>query len=450
VSGPQHDRLAGLEGELVARGIDLIALAFVDNAGIARAKCVPRERAVATVVRGVGSPHAFSIFTGADGMATQTGTEATGDLRVRPDYGALAGGVDGWGWAPADLVTQEGEPWAYCTRTFLRRMVARAAGAGYDLRMAYELEWHAERVEDGAPLHDGPAYSLAATAAVGAYLREVTRRLGAHGIGVEQVHAEYSPGQLELSVSARDPVSAADDTVLVRHVIRSAQAATGVRASFSPLAGEGLLGNGAHLHVSVWRDGENLFGADRTDPLGVAPAGRAFLAGVLRELPALVALGSASPVSFRRRGPGRWTGAFTCWGAENREAPVRLIRGTAVARPGSANVELKALDATGNPYLVAGAVIAAGLRGLEDGAEPPEPVVGEPSRIDAGERERRGILPLPGDLEEAADALAASGTLRDALGEELHAAIVAVRRAEAEFGRSLADDEQLAYYRWRY
>jgi glutamine synthetase len=441
---------AALDSDLVERGIELLALSFVDNAGISRAKCIPSERAAAATSRGVGSPHAFSIFTGNDAMATATGAEATGDLRLVPDWSGLAGGVDGWGWVPVDIVTQEAEPWPFCTRTFLGRMTARAAGDGYGLRMAYEVEWYAERAGDCAPAHGGPAYSQPAAAEAGPYLREVARRLAAHGIEVEQLHPEYSPGQVEFSVAARDPVTAADQAVLLRHVVRSARWATGYRSSFAPVARAGLLGNGSHLHFSLWRGETNLFGSDRSDPVGLTREARAFLAGVLRELPALVALGSACPISFLRRGPGRWTGAFVCWGTENREAPLRLIRGTRAARPTAANVEFKALDCSGNPYLVAGAVIAAGLAGLEGSAELPEPVAVEPSRIDEAERDERGIAALPQSLGEGADALERSGVLRAALGDELHAAIVAVRRAEAEFGRSLSEAELYDYYRWRY
>ena len=88
------------EQELGERGIELIAVSFVDNAGIVRAKTVPAARADAVSRRGVGAPFAFSIFQGNDGMATATGYEATGDARLIPDLGRLAGGVDGWGLAP--------------------------------------------------------------------------------------------------------------------------------------------------------------------------------------------------------------------------------------------------------------------------------------------------------------------------------------------------------------
>jgi glutamine synthetase len=429
------------EQELRDRGIELIAVSFVDNAGIVRAKSVPTARLEAVSRRGVGAPFAFSIFQGNDGMATATGFEATGDARLIPDLERLAGGVDGWGLAPGDLYEQDGGPWEFCTRAFLKRMAGRLAAAGLEMRMAYELEWYAER-DDGRPAHSQPAYSLNATAEAGSYVREVARRLAAFGVEVEQLHPEYSAGQMEVSVAAADPLQAADAAVAVRHAVHTAWGPTGIRPSFSPLPRPDALGNGCHLHFSLWRDGANLIGD------GAVPSrtGAAFMAGVLRELPALTALGCACPLSYQRILPDRWVGAHVCWGVENREVPLRFIPGTASARPGGANAELKPVDASGNPYLVAGAVIAAGLGGLEAEARLPDPVQIEPSRV----AEERGLIRLPESLPAAASALEASPLLREALGESLHEALVAVRRGEAAAAAEVTDGALSELYRWRY
>jgi glutamine synthetase len=439
-----------LEEELARREIEFVAVSFVDNAGIARAKCVPAGRLATAAEAGLGSPRVLGVFQGDDRIAPAGDLSVpVGDLRLVPDLAALAGGVDGWGWAPGDQHDQEGQPWPLCPRAFLKRMVEQARARSLELEMAFEIEWYAES-PDGEPVHIGPGYSLAAVAESGPYLAETSRRLAAHGVRVEQLHAEYSPGQLEISLGREDPLGAADRCVLARHVIRSARAATGFRASFSPLVREGMVGNGCHLHFSLWRGGTNLLGCDPADPLGITPDGRSFLAGVVRELPALVCLGCSSRVSFMRLGPTRWTGAFGCWGVENRETPLRFIPGSKAARPGAANAELKPIDASANPYLVAGALIAAGLRGLDDRAELPPEVTVDPATLADAERERLGLAPLPADLAAAAAALEHSATLRAALGEELHGAILAVRRGEAETTRPLSDDDLLAYYRWRY
>jgi glutamine synthetase len=427
-------------------GPALVAISFTDIGGIARVKAVPEELFDRARIDGVGASTTFSVFRGDDLMASAHDLEVpVGDMRLMPDAGSLAGPVDGWSWTAADLHDVEGQPLPTCPRTFLRRMAARAGEAGLRISMAYETEWYAEREADRAPVHSGPGYGLATLADAGSYLRTVAGRLAGYGVPVVQVHPEYSAGQLELSVAPADPVTAADRVVLTRHAIRTAREASGVRASFAPLVRPELLGNGCHLHFSVWRGDDNLL-----DPAAEDGTGRAFLAGVLRELPALASIGCASPLSWARIAPSRWAGAFTCWGIENREAPIRVIAGTRAARPASANAELKTGDASGNPYLVAGALIAAGLAGVADGAELPAPVHVDPVRIPEPERAARGIHPLPTDAASAAAALDGSAVLREALGDVLTDVIVAVRRSEAADAAGLSAEHLQERYRWRY
>jgi glutamine synthetase len=176
------------------------------------------------------------------------------------------------------------------------------------------------------------------------------------------------------------------------------------------------------------------------------PAGAAFLAGVLRELPALVAIGAGHPASFLRLEPSRWAGVWQCWGHETRETALRMISGTEE----SANAEVKCFDATANPYLLVGCVIAAGLAGVADELALPDPVTGDPALLDDAARQAAGIHRLPTTAEEAADALAASPVLAAALGPEQHDAILTVRRNEAARCADLAADALADAVRWRW
>jgi glutamine synthetase len=134
--------------------------------------------------------------------------------------------------------------------------------------------------------------------------------------------------------------------------------------------------------------------------------------------------------SYHRIVPQYWAGAFVCWGHDNREAPVRVPSVFRGMEEASTNAELKAADASANPYLAVGGLIAAGLDGLERGLEPPEPVEVDPATIDDAERERRGIHRLPATQGEALHALAADELLLDALGPTLADSYLAVRRSE--------------------
>jgi glutamine synthetase len=429
-----------------ASGAELVAITFVDIGGIARVKAVPAELFDSARRHGIGASTTFAVFRGDDLMASSHDLEVpVGDMRLMPDPASLAGPVDGWSWTAADLHDTEGEPLPTCARSFLRRMAGRAERAGLRISMAYETEWYAERDDTGGPLHDGPGYGLATLAEAGSYISTVSSRLAAYGVPLVQIHPEYSPGQIELSVAPSDPVTAADRVILTRHAIRTAREATGVRASFAPLIRPESLGNGCHLHFSVWRDEENLLDLTREDATG-----RSFLAGVLRQLGAIAAIGCASPLSWARIQPSRWTGAYVCWGVENREAPLRVIAGSRSSRPGSANAEVKTGDPSGNPYLLAGAVIAAGLAGIESAAELPPPVGVDPARMAEHERAALGIELLPSDADSATAALDRSAVLREALGEVLADVISAVRRSEAADAAGVMPEQLQERYRWRY
>ncbi|MDX6708647.1 MAG: glutamine synthetase [Solirubrobacteraceae bacterium] len=211
--------------------------------------------------------------------------------------------------------------------------------------------------------------------------------------------------------------------------IRGVAAGHGLIASLAPKPWPDGAGNGCHIHCSLW-DGERnrFFDASAADRLSIE--GRAFFAGLLEHRPGLCGLASPSFNSYRRIVPQYWAGAFTCWGHDNREAPLRLPSVFQGMEEASTNIELKATDASCNPYLAVGGLIAAGLDGLERGLEPPDPVEVDPATISEHERERAGIRRLPGTQREALDALAADGLLTDALGPVLAQSYLAVRRSE--------------------
>jgi glutamine synthetase len=429
--------------ELRAAGVTMLELSFVDNAGITRVKTVPLDRVESAARDGVGASPCFEAFGSDDIMVAGKHLGGPdGDLRLRPDLDRAVplSAMPGWAWAPADKFTKQGTSFVACQRAFADRQVAAARAKGLRLLMAFEHEWILCRpAEEFVPAFDGPAYGQIRLEQVAGYAAELVADLAAQNLAVQQFHPEYAAGQLELSVAPRDPVGAADDAVLVRHTVRSRSLARGWRASFAPTVDPAGAGSGGHLHLSV-HDGDGNALSD------LRPAGAAFLAGILRELPALVAIGAGHPASFLRLLPSRWAGVWQCWGDETRETALRMIKGTEE----SANAELKCLDATANPYLVVGCVIAAGLAGVADGLALPEPVSGDPALLSADAREAAGIHRLPTSAEQAADALDASAVLAGALGPELHDAICTVRRAEAErcAGLDAADLADAVRWRW--
>ena len=230
--------------------------------------------------------------------------------------------------------------------------------------------------------HHGPVYSPNAMLDVSEFLSELLADLDDNGLGIGQIHAEYGWSQLELSLDAKDPVAAADDQLLARETIRDAARSNGLRASFAPLITPDGVGNGWHFHVSIHKDGRNLLsGGD--GPEGMTPEGEAFVAGILRDLPGVVAVTAPSVPSLIRLRPGYFASAYAFWGADNREASLRFVPGAEAIGAQNANIELKASDASGNPYLGLTAMIACGLGGIEDGLKLPEPIIEDPGQLDA-------------------------------------------------------------------
>ena len=447
-------RAAAVAGRLGAAGITMVALCWVDNAGIARVKTVPLGRLERTAGWGVGMSPVFDVFLVNDDITTSKHIGGPdGDLRLIPELDrvtALAG-QPGWAWAPADRYTQEGSHYAGCQRSFARRMTDEALQQGLAAQVSFEVEW-ALGTEDGGrfvPACAGPAYGMTRVIELSDYGREVVEALGREGIVVEQFHPEYAAGQLEVSVAAGDPVAAADDSVLVRQTIRAVSAQFGFQASFAPSVVAGSVGNGGHVHLSIWRDGQNLL-AGGPGRHGLSSEGEAFAGGVLASLPALTAVGAPSVASYLRLVPSHWAGAYQCWGAENREAALRLVTGSAGEQHTRANLEIKCFDLAANPYLVVGSVIAAGLDGIRSGATLPPETSGDPAGEPAQQQADPGARRLPRSLAESTGQLERSTVLREAMGDPLFDAFVAVRRAEIELFAGVSAEDVAARTRWRW
>jgi glutamine synthetase len=440
---------------LVNSGLELVALTWVDNAGITRMKAVPLAKLEAAAAWGAGMSPVFDVFLLDDSSTTSRYVGGPGgDVRLHPDltvFRPLAA-QPGWAWAPADRFTQDGEVHPACQRRFAQRMVDAARDRGIELHMAFEIEWFiGQETADGevVPGCTGPAYGMTRVVELSDYIRDLIAALKTQRVDVVQFHPEYAAGQLELSVAATDPVQAADLSVLVRQTIRAVTQRHGLRASFAPVVVAGQVGNGGHVHLSVWRDGRNLF-AGGNGRYGLTTEGESFLAGILEALPSLCAVGAPSVASYLRLVPSRWAGCFRCWGRENREAAVRLVTGSIGSEETAANAEVKCFDLSANPYLLVGALIARGLAALPESRTLPDEVDGDPGLIDPAELDRRGVSRLPESLQDALSFVERDDVLADAMGAPLFESFIAVRRAEVALFAGRSPDEIAAATRWQH
>jgi glutamine synthetase len=206
------------------------------------------------------------------------------------------------------------------------------------------------------------------------------------------------------------------------------------------------VGNGWHIHSSLWRGNENLLAGE-----GVPGAqGGSYIAGLLRDLPAITAVTAPSVPSLARLRPGYFSSAYRFWGVENREAALRYVPSSRLLGSSHANVELKPSDASANPYLALGAVIAAGLAGVEEGLELPDPIAEDPGGWTEEQRRDAAIERLPSSPREQEEALLASPRIRAALGEPLLGAFLAVRRSDAAWAAERSLDEVVSAHLWLY
>ncbi len=418
------------------QGVQLIRFLYCDNGGVIRGKSTHVRQLRRRMESGIGLVKGMQSFTSLDTLAPDGTYGPVGEIRLVPDPDTFVI----LPYAPrsaqmlVNMIELDHSPWALDPRSFLQRMVARAGAAGLAFDAAFENEFYlARRTEDGyQPVDRSLCFSAIGMESTEEVIQDIVAALGAQGLTVELSHPELGWGQQELSIRHAPALSAADNQITYRQTVRGVAAQHGLVASLAPKPFADQAGSGAHLHWSIW-DGDHDVNrlADAGAKDGLSALARSAIAGVLAHLPGLLGLTAPSVNSFRRLQPHYWSSAYTAWGIENREAAVRVPSRYWDDEEGSTNLELKASDASANPYISLGGVMAAALDGIERGLDPGEPVDQDPGNLPDDERDRRGIRRFPETAAEALDELERDAVLMAALGEPLGREYLKVRRAEA-------------------
>lgn len=431
-----------------ADGVRIVRFLYCDPAGVIRGKNVHVDRLASRMREGVGLTRAQNAVNMLEQLVHIEGMEPVGEIRLAPDpttYTVLPW-VSRTAGLICDQLDHDGTDWGCCPRSFLKRVIAAAERAGIRVAASFENEFYLAEARDGRviPWADGPVYSSAGMDRAAIVMADIVEALEVQGLEVEQAINEYGPGQQEIAIRYADALRAADNQLKFRDAVRgTAEVKHGLIASFAakPFA-EGI-GSGAHIHFSLWSpDGTTnlLFDPDAGERL-LSGVGRAFVAGVLDHLPALVALTCPSFNSYERLQPNAWAGSTVSWGLDNRECSVRVASPFRGREMESTNIELKACDPSCNPYLALGGLILAGLDGIARDLRPPEPARTNPARMTDAERRRHGIRPLPRSLRAALDELRSDSVLFPALGDLLGRCLVAVRTAEADSFEAMTPDD---------
>ena len=442
---------------LSENNIRFVRVVWCDNANVIRAKAIHINALSRQSQYGVGlSAAQQAVPVTVDAPVPGGGLGPVGEVWLKPDWSTLTLLPYASGHARVmGMMHHQGNPWAWCPRHFLQRMVQAAANLGLTVQAAFESEFYLLTAQDSeaatAPIPaDHTLFS--ATASMDqhyAVINAIADALVAQNISVEQYYPESGPGQQELSIRYGPAMQAADQHIVFRETVRAVARQHGLIASFVPKLFEHSAGSGCHLHLSLWQEEQNLMFNDQPGQEGkLSDQAGAFVAGILRHLPALMAITTPIPNSYRRIQPHCWSGAFRAWGYDNREAAVRVP--TSPDGPSPTQIELKTVDNAANPYLALGCVIAAGLSGLKNNLRLEAPIDIDPGLMPETERNQQGITLLPNTLKDAIAHLRQNTLLTRALGKPLAQTFLAVRQAEWEAMHDLSLEAEVKLLLERY
>ncbi len=411
----------------------LVSIVTTDISGITRGRAVPAS-AFDGLKRGVGWVPANLSLTPFDIIADDNPWGSRGDLRLMPDPGArfrsdATGSATPLDFVLADVSELDGTPWPCCVRSQLKNAIADLRErTGLSIVAAFEHEFLLEA--PGLPA--APAFSLQALRRTDPFGPRLVAAFAQAGISAENVLAEYGRDQFELTCAPAPALRAADVAVAIREITREVARGFGWRASFTPKPVPDAVGNGVHVHLSLHGEtGPATY--DPRRPGGLSAKAGAFCAGIIRHMPALVALTAPSVPSYLRLQPHSWSSSFTWLGERDREASLRICPIVTAGGGDPAaqfNLEYRPADATASPYLVLTAIIRAGLAGIEAGLPDPPIVDGDPSTMDEAARLTQGLHRLPQSLAAALERLEADATVRGWFAPEFIATYVGMKRKE--------------------
>jgi len=426
------------------QNIQFFRLQFIDILGIMKNVAIPKSQ----------------IGKALDGNMMFDGSSIDGfvrinesDMYLKPDYNTFT--VLPWrnkaGIAAAriicDVYRPDGTPFSGCPRVNLKRVLAEARELGYTMNVGTECEFFLfERDMDGQPTtitHDTAGYfSLDPEDKANDCRREIIETLENMGYEIEASHHEVAEGQHEINFKYADALTAADNTVTFKWVVKSIAAKYGLHATFMPKPIFGINGSGMHTNQSLFNlDGTNAF-YDENGPLQLSPTAYAYIAGLLKNARNFAAVTNPLVNSYKRLVPGYEAPVYAAWSASNRSALVRIPASRGI----STRTELRCPDPACNPYLALAIMLSAGLDGVKNNLTPPPEVKKDIFEMSAAEMAAENISVLPGSLMEAIDELKASPLGEVALGAHIYEKYIEAKEKEWDSYRTHVTDWEIDNY----
>lgn len=412
-----------LESYAKERGIKYFMISYTDLFGGQRAKLVPTAAISGMQEEGAG----FAGFATWLDM-----TPAHPDLFALPDASSVI--QLPWkkevAWVAADCI-MEGKPVAQAPRNVLKRLVAEAASDGMRIKTGVEAEFFlissdGSEISDGLDTAEKPCYDQQALLRRYDVISEICDYMLELGWGPYQNDHEDANGQFEMNWEFDDALATADKHSFFKFMVKSVAEKHGLRATFMPKPFKGLTGNGCHCHISVWNlDGTVNAFADTTAEFGLSTKGRNFLGGIMAHASAIAAITNPTVNSYKRINAPRtvsgatWSPNTVTWTGNNRTHMVRV--------PGPGRFELRLPDGAVNPYLLQAVIIACGMTGIRNAADP-----GPHHDIDMYQDGHlvKGAPRLPLNLLDALRQYDGDTLLKDAMGTEFSAAYLKLKHHE--------------------
>ena len=436
-----------LKTAIAERQIDTVLVCMVDMQGRLMGK---RFHAEAFLDIAEEETHCCNYLLATDlAMATPDGYKATswqsgyGDYVMKPDLSTLrpVPWLEGTAMVLCDVIDHHThEPVPHAPRQVLKRQIERANAMGFDPVMATELEFflfngtHDEIARGGFELQTisnyNEDYHIFQTSKEEYVMRPIRNHLRDMGLPIEGSKGEAEAGQEELNIKYSDALATADHHTLAKHGIKEIAHQHGLAASFLPKWHHDRVGSASHVHQSLWKDGANAF-YDADNPLSKSQLMDHYLAGLIKYAPDYTYFLAPYINSYKRFAKGTFAPTQVVWSVDNRTAAFRLCGdGTKGVR-----VECRTPGADMNPYLGIAALLAAGLKGIEEKLPLPDAFAGDAYSDDEKHH-------IPRTLRDARDTLLGSAMLREAMGDDVIAHYARAAEWEIEeFNRVVTDYE---------
>ncbi|MEM3519665.1 MAG: type I glutamate--ammonia ligase [Candidatus Hadarchaeales archaeon] len=417
--------------------VEFIQMQFMDIIGTVKNVTIPAARLEKALEDGV-------FFDGSSVLGYATIEES--DMRLKPDPKTFV--ILPWldeniktARIVCDVYDHEGNRFEGDPRWALQRQLEKAAKMGFTYFTAPEYEFFLLfQDEKGNPTtipSDHGGYFDLMRDRGDNIRKEMVNYLNAMGLEVEASHHEVAPGQHEIDLKYTDALTSADRVAMMKYVAKTVAYKHGLYATFMPKPIYGVNGSGMHTHMSLMSEEKNAF-YDPKGPYKLSKTALYFIGGLLKYAKATCAILASTVNSYKRLVPGYEAPVYISWANRNRSAYIRVPAGRGM----KTRIELRNPDPAGNPYLQFTVMLAAGLKGIEDKIEPPEPVEKDIFHMSQEERAALKIESLPGNLGEALEEMRKSSLIREALGDHLFSHFLYIKGREWEnYSASVTDWE---------